>query len=66
MPDTDVETNVETVIIVEIDDVLFDCVWARATDPEVTDKRRARKAMITRMRMLTLLSKPTTFTPDWQ
>jgi peroxiredoxin len=65
MLDVDVEENVEAVVIVEFDDMLLVCVWARAKDPETIDKRaRATKAMVMRPRMLILLPKPATFTPN--
>lgn len=64
MLDIDVEENIEAVIVAEVDDVLSVCVWARATGPDVNDKRRARKAIVMRMQILILLPKPATFTPD--
>lgn len=63
MLDVDVEENVDTVAVV-VDDVLFVCAWARATEPEASDKRRARKAMVMRVHVLILLPNPATFTPS--
>lgn len=62
MLDIDAEKNIGATAIVELDDVLFVCVWARATDPELNDKRRTRKAMVMRMHMLICLPKAATFT----
>jgi hypothetical protein len=60
--DIDSEEIIETDVIVELDAVLI--AWARATDPELNDERRARKATITRMHMFIRLLKPATFTPN--
>jgi hypothetical protein len=56
------DIDVEAAIVVELDDASFTC--ARATDPELNEKRRARKPTVTRMHMLIRLLKLATFTPD--
>lgn len=62
MFDIDGEEIGGAIIVVELEEVLFVCAWARATGPERNDERRARKAMVTRMEMLILSPKPVTFT----
>jgi hypothetical protein len=47
------------------DDVLFVCVWARATDPALNDNSKARKITVKGMQMLMLLFKSTAFMPNY-
>ena len=63
--DIDAEEIIEANVIVELDDVLFVCVWARTTNPELNDTRRARKAVVMRMQMLIVLPKSATFAPTF-
>jgi hypothetical protein len=59
----DCEEIVEAAIAVELDVVLFVCVCARATGPEINSERRARKATVTIMEMLIFSPKSVAFTP---
>jgi hypothetical protein len=43
------EENIEAAVVVSLDGILFVCVWARATDPELNDKSKAKKEMVMRM-----------------
>jgi hypothetical protein len=51
----------EAMIVVELDAVLFNCVCARASGPELNNEIRARKLMATRMPMQILSPKVGTF-----
>jgi hypothetical protein len=61
--DLDVEDNIEAVAVP--DDVLFVCVCARATGPELNDQSKARRAIAMRIQMLMFLPKRTPFAPNF-
>jgi len=57
MLDIDVEENATPFVVVELEDEIFVRVWARATEPEPDEKRRARRVTVMRIIMLTGLAK---------
>jgi hypothetical protein len=60
--DIDGQVIFGSVIIVELDKVAFVCPWTLRIAPEIHGKR-ASKAIVITMEILTVLSNPLTFRP---